>query len=91
MQYEEKPGFFRSIKRIPKDRKVKIKEAIYRLVIFFETGQRPVGLGLRQIRNDYWEIRVTIKDRVIFRLSKDKVEFLLAGSHDDIKIFLKNL
>lgn len=37
----------------------------------------------------FWEIRKGLKLRIIFLWQGDSVEFILAGTHDDIKRFLK--
>ena len=91
MKYEFKPSFERSIKRLETNRKEKIKEAVLNTVNFFEKHIKPRSLGLKHLRCDYWEIRTGIKDRIIFRLNNGIVEFVLAGSHSDIKNFLKNI
>lgn len=51
----------------------------------------PVGLRLKHLRADYWEIRKGLRCRILLRRRKDRIEFILAGDHDSIKIFLKNL
>jgi len=91
MQYEPKPAFLKSLKKLHPETKQKVKEAIRDLVKLLETGQKSPGLGLKRLRKNYWEIRATIKDRIIFRLSTDLVEFIIVGSHDEIKNFLKNI
>lgn len=90
MKYEFKPSFERSIKRLETNRKEKIKEAIYQTIDFFDKKIKPQGLGLKHLRGNYWEIRVDLKDRIIFHINKGFVEFILAGSHNDIKNFLKH-
>ena len=91
MRYERKPAFERSLKRLPDDRATRIKEAVHQLVVFFETREHPHGLGLKRLRGDYWEVRAGLGDRVIFRLSGDLVEFILAGNHDEIRRFLRTV
>ena len=89
MHYERKPAFDRSLKRLPPDRKERVKNAVRHLVNFFETRQQPQGLGLKRLRQDYWEIRSGVGDRIIFRLFGDLVEFVLVGNHDEIRRFLR--
>ncbi len=48
-------------------------------------------MGLKNLRENYWEIRVNVKDRIIFTLEKDKVAFIIVGNHDEIKKFLRNI
>lgn len=91
MRYERKPAFERSLRRLPPDRKERAKEAIQQLVIFFETRQQPHGLGLKRLRGSFWEIRVGLGDRVLFRLRGELVEFILVGDHDEIRRLLKSV
>lgn len=91
MQYSESPSFIRSIKRLSPQRKQHVKETISSLVSFFETGILLQGLGLKQLRPNLWEIRAGLLDRIVFRRQKDIVEFIIVGTHNEIKRFLKNL
>lgn len=49
------------------------------------------GLGLKRLKGDYWEIRKGLKVRILFRWEADLVEFVIAGDHNDIKRYLKNI
>lgn len=91
MQYYTAPSFERSLKGFDETRKERVKKAIRLAVAFFETGQLSQGIGLKPLRSEFWEIRAGLADRVIFRKGKDAVEFVLAGSHDEIKRFLKRV
>ena len=91
MRFEFPPSFERSIKRLPTDRKEKIKQSINDFINFFETQMQPRGLGLKHLRKNYWEIRATIKDRVILHITKDLIKFIIAGTHDEIRSFLKHI
>ena len=90
MRYEFKPSFDRSVKSLPPGVKEEI-EALCIGLIDILSGARPIsgGLGLRNLRKNYWEIRKGLKLRVLFRWQNDLVEFILAGTHNDIKNFLK--
>lgn len=89
MRFEFKPSFDRSIKRLDARRKEKTKRAVAAFVDFIETRVEPEGIGLKHLKGEFWEIRAGIKDRIIFRMKKDVVEFIIAGTHDEIGRFLK--
>ncbi|MGA2090600.1 MAG: hypothetical protein ABSH12_03970 [Endomicrobiales bacterium] len=91
MRYEHKPSFFKSIKRMDHVRKEKIRHAVRVLVNSFESQQKPHGIGLKHLHKNYWEIRANIKDRILFRWAGDLVEFIIAGDHDDLSNYLKNI
>ena len=91
MRYEFKPSFDRSIKAFSKDEKAEIKGACLAFLDLLELRTRlPIGVGLRRLEDDYWEIRKGLSFRILFRWSKSSIEFILAGSHDSIKDFLRN-
>lgn len=92
MRVEFKSSFDRSIKQLP----IKEKEDIERVAVQFIdilSRDRHVheGLGLKRLRGNFWEVRKGLKSRILFRWEGDLVEFVLAGNHDDIKRFLKNV
>lgn len=91
MKYEYKPSFDKTFKKLPESRREKVSKAIFALIDYFETGRRAKGLGLRHLRGDFWEIRADIKDRIIFALVDDIVSFVITGTHDEIRRFLRNL
>ena len=91
MKYEYKPSFDKTFKKLDLNRKEKVIQAVSPLVDFFETGKKAKGLGLKHLRGNFWEIRADIKDRIIFTLDGDVVAFVIVGSHDEIKRFLKNV
>ncbi len=91
MRYEFKPCFERSLKALSAEDKAEIKAACLAFLDLLELRARlPEGLGLKRLGDDYWEIRKGLRYRILFRWRKDSIEFILAGSHNSIKNFLKN-
>lgn len=92
MRFEFKPSFERSIRQLPDKEKQEIKEVAIQLVDILSRDQHiSKGIGLKRLRGDFWEARKGIKARVIFRWQGDLAEFVLAGNHDDMRRFLKNV
>lgn len=91
MRYQSNPRFDRSIRRLDPTRRRAIQDTIERLVAAFETGQVPVGLGLKHLRSGLWECRAGLSDRILFYRHRDAVEFLLADNHEEIKRALQNV
>ena len=89
MRFEPLPSYERSLKKLDPAVKEKVKVAVNKYVDFFESGQRPHGLGLKRLTRHIWEIRVDLKIRVMFRFEDDLVQWGFVGNHDDIKNFLK--
>ncbi len=92
MRFDFKPSFDRSIKQFPDKTKEEIKDVALQLIdILSHDRYIHKGIGLKRLRADFWEVRKGIKARILFRWEGDLVEFVLAGNHDDIKRFLKNI
>jgi hypothetical protein len=92
MRFEFKPSFERSIKSLPLSEKADVKEAASKLIDVLSKDESIYqGLGLKRLTRDFWEVRKGIKARILFRWTGDLVEFVLAGNHDDVKRFLKNI
>ena len=65
-------------------------KAIDALIEFIKIGKKPQGLGLKKVRKDYWEIRLSVKNRIIFEFKSDVINFAFVGDHNEIKRFLKD-
>jgi len=91
MRYEIKPSFDRSTRSLPSGDKAEIKMACLAFLDLLDQQTKlPIGVGLKRLRDDFWEIRKGLRYRILFRRRKDAIEFILAGDHDSIRNFLKN-
>jgi len=92
LKFEFKPSFDRSVKSLPPERKNRIKTTCLAFLNFLEQrASLPTGMGLKRLRDDFWEIRHGLRERIIFRWRDDHVEFILAGDHEAIRNYLKSL
>jgi len=89
MKFEFLSSYVRTFKKLPINKQLKAVRAIIVLVDFFKIGQKPKGLGLKKLRNNYWEIRVDLEYRIIFEIEKNLISFVFVGNHGSIKNFLK--
>jgi len=90
MKYEFKSSFDRSVKSLPSEKKQEVKELCIALIdVLSGEKELSVGLGLKNLRKNFWEIRKGLKLRILFRWRTDYVEFVLAGTHEEIKRYLK--
>ncbi|MBI4064459.1 MAG: hypothetical protein HY401_09200 [Elusimicrobia bacterium] len=92
MIFERHPSFFRSLKAVRQPKRLDaIEKALATLIGCFDNRTPPpAGLGLKQLKANIWEVRSTLRDRIIFSWIKNSIRFLLVGSHDEIRRFLKN-
>ncbi|MFH0807679.1 MAG: hypothetical protein V2A57_04615 [Elusimicrobiota bacterium] len=47
------------------------------------------GLGIKKIGKNLWEARADIRIRILFTILHDTISFVFAGSHDEIRRYLK--
>lgn len=47
------------------------------------------GIGLRKLRDEWYEIRVGLKLRLVFENTPHALSFEFLGDHDDVRNFLK--
>ena len=90
MKFEFKTSFDRSVKSFPDDEKAEIKNLAIELVDMLSRDRAiHKGVGLKRLKGNFWEIRKSLKTRILFHWYGELVEFVLAGNHDDVKRFLK--
>ena len=92
MRYEFKKSFNKCIRNLPEETKIAIKELAFDSIDIISVGKKPAkGMRLKRLRKDYWEVSTTMKERILFKLTGDMIQFILAGNHDHIKRFLRRL
>ena len=91
MEIEYAPSFLRVYKKLDSPIKEGVKETANRIIDYYTTGHKTLGLGIRDLTKDIWEARSGLKIRVIFWLGSNRIKFLLAGTHDDVRRFLRGL
>ncbi len=92
MRFEFKPSFDRSVKNFSREEKEEIKKVAIRAVdILSHNRIIHKGIGLKRLKSNFWEIRKGLRARILFRWKGDLVEFVLAGDHEDIKRYLRNI
>jgi mRNA-degrading endonuclease RelE of RelBE toxin-antitoxin system len=88
MRFRYVGSFDRCFKKLPPERKQKVREAIETFLDYYSTGMRPAGLGLKKLHKSFWEIRADLETRILFQVEKDRVTFVIVGNHDEIRRFL---
>jgi len=85
------PSFEKSSNKLSKRDKEKLKKSLHQLNNFLLFNTLPKGLGLKKLAGDLYELRVGMRLRVIFKMKKEIVYLILAGSHQDIRQYLKKI
>ncbi|MBI4596823.1 MAG: hypothetical protein HY737_00285 [Candidatus Omnitrophica bacterium] len=89
MRYDYQPSFLDATRNLSRAQATKLLRAIEKFQHAIEGRQWPQGLGITHLRNDYFEFRVDIHVRVMYRRAGDLIQYVLYGSHDHVRHFLK--
>ena len=83
------PSFKRSAKKLGRGDKEQLAESLEKFNNFVISGDAPSGLGFRKINHDKYEFRAGLKLRVVLKAKDDIYYLVMAGSHDDVKRYLR--
>lgn len=83
--------FRQAVRAYPKPVRLEIGKAIDRLQSSLGQPHHHSGLGLRKLTGSYFEIRAGLDLRLIFKVEPNAVIFIFAGTHDEVRRFLKKL
>lgn len=85
------PAFLKQLRKLDPQVKEGAKDAAGKVMDFYESGNKPPGLGVKRLQRDVWEARAGLKIRILYSLSGDELRFILAGTHDDVRKFLSRI
>ena len=91
MQVSFAPAFLRLLGKLDPPVKESVKQTVERVIEFYEAGARSGGLGVKRLRRDLWEARAGLRIRAVYSLSGGQLRFILAGNHDDVRTYLRQL
>ena len=89
MRFVYQPSFLDTTRSLSSSQATQLLKAIEKFQDAMEHRQWPRGLGITHLRYDYFEFRVNSHTRVIYRRAGDLIQYVLYGSHDQVKRFLK--
>ena len=84
------PDLLKAIRAMPAAERRAVGERIAEAQRHFGQPHPHRGLGLRKLRDDWYEIRLGLKLRLVFENTSDALVFEFLGDHDDVKRFLKH-
>ena len=91
MRFVYQPSFLDSTRQLSRTQAAKLLRAIEKFQHAMEHQQWPQGFGITHLREGSFEFRVDIQMRVIYRRAGDLLQYVLYGSHDQIRRFLRAL
>ncbi|HAH20764.1 MAG: hypothetical protein A2Y00_02745 [Omnitrophica WOR_2 bacterium GWF2_43_52] len=84
------PSFERSLKKLTPQEKKQTAESLETFNGMLAFGHFPTGLGFKKINHDKYELRVTIRLRVVMKIEGDACYLVLVGNHDEVRRYLRN-
>ena len=85
------PERFRDrVRRLPKTTRREIARTIDALPEAVGQPHLHTGLGIRKLHRNYFECRVGITLRLVFRLEAGLITFTFAGTHDEVRRYALN-
>lgn len=91
MRYGYQPSFRETTHGLSKDQVTKLLKAIEKFQHAMESREWPRGLGITHLRREYFEFRVDVHSRVVYHRSGNLIRYVLYGSDDEVRRFLKTL
>jgi hypothetical protein len=84
-----KAAFQRTYDRLSDGERALVKKSLRLLQHYLETGQAPLGLGLKKLGPGVYEFRAGLALRGLYVEEGSVLALALLGSHDDVRRFLK--
>ena len=86
------PAFLQQLGDLPLQRQVTVLLACIQIPAALASPGQHTGVGLRKIHpKGFWEIRVGLGLRAVFRLEKNQARLMMVGNHDDVRRFLRDV
>ena len=85
-------GFQRDVGTLGKDQRTAVFETILALPRAIGEPHLHAGLGMRKLhRSGIWEVRVGLGLRLVFALAPGLLTLVRAGTHDEIRRYLRQV
>ena len=91
MQIDLSQPFRAAVRRFPKARRREIARAIDAARDGFGSPHLHSGIGIRRLRRNYFECRVGLQIRLIFRADPGVLLFLTTGDYGQVRNFLRKI
>ena len=84
------PSFERSLKKLSPQEREQVAQSLEQFNTFLVTKEIPAGLGFKKIDQDKYEIRSTIRLRVVLKAEDNDFFLVFVGNHDDVRRYLRD-
>ena len=83
--------FLRSLEELGGDDCARVESALRQLQQQWGAPHLHTGLSVRRLQGAYCECRAGLELRVVFRVTRDGLELVLAGSHEAVHRLIRGL
>lgn len=91
MQYRRQSSFDRTYRKLSAPEQAAVEQALSGLVRALDSGEKTEDLGLKKLECDFWEIRAGLSIRTLFKMEKGRATFVIVGTHDAIRRYLRHV
>ena len=91
MNVDALKAFRRLMKNYDAGTRLRIFEAMNLAAAVFGQPHLHSGRGIRELKKGMYECRTGIDLRLLFKREGDTLQFVFAGTHDEVRARLKNL
>ena len=91
MRFAYQPSFLETTHHLSHAQTTKLLKAVEKFQHAVEHHQWPHGSGMTHLRNEYFEFRVDLQMRVIYRRTGDMIHYILYGNHHQVRHVLKTI
>ena len=95
MQFLYKERYLKRFDRFPRHEQALIHDTDQQIQAYYHTRQAAVGLRIKQLYargpDEIFEARVSRSIRIVWATRGNVISFLLVGSHDEVKRYLRSL
>ena len=88
-QIVAKARFFRAYHRLSEADQGLVDSALKHFQDYLQTGQAPVGLGIKRVGGRTYELRVSLALRIVYVIEGNSAVLCLLGNHDEVRRFLR--
>lgn len=94
MEYLYKRRYLKEFEDLSAVEQQRVVDAVQEIQQYHRTGQAPHGLRIKQLyasaQGRIFEARVSLAARIVWTHAGERVTFMLLGTHDEVRRFLRH-
>ena len=94
MEYLYKQRYLKAFDALPHADQQRVVDSLRQIKQYLRTGHAPYGLRIQplydSIRSRVFEARISLALRIVWTREGERVTFVLLGTHDEVRRFLRS-